>query len=60
MIDIRSTAADNGRIVGNDNSHGQNHRHRRAMVESVEFDSYEDIEQRFEDEVRKYIDEEEG
>lgn len=58
MIDTRSTAVDNGRVLGYDNAHGRHHRHHQGIVEPVEFESYEQIEKRFEVEVRQYIDEE--
>lgn len=60
LIDARSTSIDNGRILGYDNAHGHNHRHSRGHVESLEFESYEQIEKRFETEVREYLEEEAG
>lgn len=39
---------DNGRVVGYDNAHGQHHRHYMGIVEPVDFESFEDIEARFE------------
>lgn len=39
---------DNGRVVGYDNAHGQHHRHYLGKVEAVEFESFEKIETRFE------------
>lgn len=39
---------DNGRVVGYDNSHGVHHRHYKGKVETVEFHSFENIEERFE------------
>jgi hypothetical protein len=38
---------DNGRVVGYDNAHGSHHRHYLGIVESIEFISFEDIEERF-------------
>lgn len=38
---------DNGRVVGYDNAHGFHHRHFMGVVESVEFKSFEDIEELF-------------
>lgn len=38
---------DNGREVGYDNAHGYHHRHFMGEVESVEFVSFDDIEDRF-------------
>jgi hypothetical protein len=39
---------DNGRVLGYDNAHGVHHRHCQGKVEAVEFQSFEDIEERFE------------
>lgn len=39
---------DNGRVVGYDNQHGYHHRHYFGKVEPIEFNSFEDIEERFE------------
>lgn len=39
---------DNGRVVGYDNAHGTHHRHYKGKVETVKFQSFEDIEDRFE------------
>ena len=41
---------DNGRVVGFDNKHGFHHRHTMGVVEKIDFVSYQEIEQRFEDE----------
>ncbi len=41
-------AGDNGRVVGYDNAHGGHHRHHLGAVEPIEFVSFEDIEERFE------------
>jgi hypothetical protein len=38
---------DNGRVVGYDNAHGSHHRHYLGIVESIEFISFENIEERF-------------
>jgi hypothetical protein len=40
-------AGDNGRVVGYDNKHGH-HRHYLGTVEMVSFSTFEEIEQRFE------------
>ena len=40
--------SDNGRVVGYDNRHGYHHRHYFGMVEAVAFESFEQIEARFE------------
>jgi hypothetical protein len=52
LIDTHNSAADNGRVLGYDNSHGYHHRHFLGKVEPVEFESYESTEKRFEAEVR--------
>jgi hypothetical protein len=39
---------DNGRVIGYDNAHGFHHRHFRGKVEAVDFESFEEIENRFE------------
>lgn len=41
-------SGDNGRVLGYDNQHGYHHRHRLGVIESVDFNSYADIEARFE------------
>lgn len=38
---------DNGRVVGYDNAHDFHHRHFMGEVEPVEFESFADIEERF-------------
>ncbi|CAG9271579.1 Transcriptional regulator [Paraburkholderia unamae] len=38
---------DNGRVVGYDNAHGYHHRHYFGTVEAVDFTSFEDTEDRF-------------
>jgi hypothetical protein len=42
---------DNGRVLGYDNSHDGHHRHSMGSVEPVEFDGYNAIVKRFEDEL---------
>jgi hypothetical protein len=39
---------DNGRVVGYDNAHDGHHRHYFGVMEPIEFVSFEDIEERFE------------
>ena len=39
---------DNGRVVGYDNKHGYHHRHYFGDISAVTYISYEDIEDRFE------------
>ena len=41
-------AADNGRVIGYDNAHGRHHRHYMGSVEAFGFTSFEDVENRFE------------
>ena len=55
LIDVHSAAADHGRVLGYDNAHGRHHRHVLGQFETVEFESYESLEKRFEAEVRKYL-----
>jgi len=55
LIDVHNAAADHGRVLGYDNAHGRHHRHVLGQVETVEFESYESLEKRFEAEVRKYL-----
>ena len=47
-INHRLYAGDNGRVVGYDNAHDGHHRHYFGVVEPVDFVSFEDIEERFE------------
>lgn len=46
-INHRLHARDNGRVVGYDNAHGYHHRHYFGGVEPVAFVSFEDVEDRF-------------
>ncbi len=39
---------DNGRVIGFDNAHGYHHKHYYGKVETVKFNSFEDIEAQFE------------
>jgi len=41
-------AADNGRVVGYDNAHDGHHRHYFGVIAPIEFVSFEDVEERFE------------
>ena len=43
--------ADNGRVLGYDNSHDYHHRHFRGEVETVDFKDYETLSARFHAEV---------
>lgn len=61
-INLKVCAADNGRVLGYDNAHSYHHRHFRGRVEPIEFTSYEELAQRFMDEVHELwrIEDEEG
>ncbi|HPE04178.1 MAG TPA: DUF6516 family protein [Thauera sp.] len=48
-INHKLFAGDNGRVVGYDNAHDGHHRHYFGVVEPVEFVSFEDVEERFEE-----------
>lgn len=39
---------DNGRVIGYDNARGGHHRHCFGIVEPIDFVSFEDVEERFE------------
>jgi len=52
-INPRISSADNGRILGYDNTHGRHHRHYRGQTELVAFSSYQALVSRFEKEVRE-------
>jgi hypothetical protein len=41
---------DNGRVLGFDNAHDGHHRHYFGAVEPIEFISFDDVEERFEQE----------
>ena len=60
LIDTHGTGVDSGRILGYDNAHGHHHRHCEGKVETVELESYESIERRFEAEVREYLESRKG
>ncbi|HEY7888223.1 MAG TPA: DUF6516 family protein [Steroidobacteraceae bacterium] len=60
LIDTHRSGGDSGRVLGYDNAHGQNHRHCDGKIETVEFESYESIEKRFEAEVREYLESRKG
>src|ERR1039458_6491249 len=40
-------AGDNGRVLGYDSAHGHHHRHYRGKVTAVAFESFDQIEARF-------------
>ena len=46
-IDTHRSGVDSGRVLGYDNAHGHHHRHCDGKVETVEFESHENIEKRF-------------
>ena len=50
-INARICAADNGRVLGYDNTHEYHHRHFMGRVEEVEFHGYEALVARFEREL---------
>ena len=60
LIDTHRIGVDNGRVLGYDNEHGQHHRHCDGKAETIEFESYESIEKRFEAEVREYLENRKG
>ena len=49
-INYKLYTGDNGRVLGFDNNHGHHHRHFMGKTESIEFVSFEDMENRFEQE----------
>lgn len=55
LIDTHRSGVDSGRVLGYDNAHGHHHRHCGGKTETVEIESYESIEKRFEAEVREYL-----
>jgi hypothetical protein len=59
LIDTHRTGLDSGRVLGYDNAHGQHQRHYDGKAETIEFESYESIEKRFEAEVRAYLEDRE-
>lgn len=50
-INPRIYAADNGRVLGYDNTHDCHHRHFVGKVETIEFHGYEELVTRFEAEL---------
>lgn len=53
-INHKICTQDNGRVIGYDNAHGIHHRHIFGKYEVVEFESYEQILARFEEEWKEY------
>jgi hypothetical protein len=47
------SGVDNGRVLGNDNSHNYHHRHFRGRQEPFEFEGYESLAARLYEEVRE-------
>ena len=50
-INPRICGADNGRVLGYDNTHGHHHRHFMGTVKPYEFSSYQELADRFQREV---------
>lgn len=48
-------AGDNGRVLGYDSAHGYHHRHYRGKVTAVRFESFEQIEARFQREWTRLV-----
>ena len=46
-INLRRCAADNGRVLGYDNSHDYHHRHFMRVVEAIQFTTYAALVERF-------------
>ena len=46
-INYQLYSGDNGRVIGFDNQHGYHHRHCMGKIETVEFVSFEELENRF-------------
>ncbi len=47
-INHELSTVDNGRVIGYDNQHGYHHRHYFGNVQPIEFQSFEEIEERLE------------
>ena len=52
-INLKQCRVDHGRVLGYDNSHGFHHRHFMGKVEAIEYTSYDDLLERFIEEVHK-------
>jgi hypothetical protein len=52
-INPRICSADNGRVLGYDNSHDYDHRHFMGEVEEIDFPGYEALVDRFQKEVEE-------
>jgi len=53
FINHHLCAKDNGRVLGYDNNHGENHRHYAGTVEVFDFTTYEELLSRFLAEVQE-------
>lgn len=54
-INYHLYAGDNGRVIGLDNQHGYHHRHFMGQMESVEFVSFEELENQFDQEWSLFV-----
>lgn len=52
-VNPRVCGVDNGRVLGYDNGHDYHHRHFMGKVEEIEFEGYEALLNRFQQEVRE-------
>jgi hypothetical protein len=52
-INLKRSSADNGRVLGYDNSHDYHHRHFMGEVEAIEFTTYGALVERFIGEVHE-------
>ncbi len=48
-------AGDDGRVLGYDSAHGHHHRHYRGTVTAIRFESFEQIEARFQKEWNRLV-----
>jgi hypothetical protein len=46
-INYQLFSCDNGRVIGFDNKHGHHHKHFMGKIESIEFASFEELENQF-------------
>lgn len=49
-INCQQFSGDNGRVIGFDNQHGHHHKHFMGKMESIEFVSFEALENQFDQE----------
>lgn len=52
-INRRQCSVDNGRVLGYDNSHDYHHRHHKGHVEKIEFQGYDALLSRFQNELQQ-------